>query len=84
MIATRETILRKAEVRRRIPVGKTKFESDIVPRLTKVRLGPRCVGFTESSVEKLIEKLILTTADMPPIPPVRAPRMKRGRPPTPR
>jgi hypothetical protein len=57
-----ESILRKPEVRRRIPVGHTKFEEDIAPRLDKVFLGPRCVGFTESSVERLIKELITESA----------------------
>jgi predicted DNA-binding transcriptional regulator AlpA len=57
-----ERILRKPEVRSRVPVGKTKFEEDIAPRLDKVYLGPRCVGFTESSVERLIKELIAESA----------------------
>jgi predicted DNA-binding transcriptional regulator AlpA len=60
-----ERILRKPEVRNRIPVGKTKFEHDIVPRLDKVHLGPRCVGFTESSVERVIGELIADSASAP-------------------
>jgi predicted DNA-binding transcriptional regulator AlpA len=58
-------ILRKPEARRRIPVGKTKFEEDIAPRLDKVRLGPRCVGFTEDSVERVIDELIAESANIP-------------------
>lgn len=58
-------ILRKPEARQRIPVGKTKFEQDIVPRLTKVRLGPRCVGFTEDSVDRVVDELIAESATIP-------------------
>ena len=61
-MTTPERILRKPEVRNRLPVGKTKFEEDIAPRLEKVHLGPRCVGFTESSVERLIKDLIAESA----------------------
>ena len=70
-----ERILRKPDVRKLIPVGKTKFEEDIVPRLDKVILGPRCVGFTEGSVDRLIKQLILeSTAAAPIVPaPNRAP-----------
>lgn len=59
-----ERILRKPEVRKLIPVGKTKFDEDIAPRLEKVALGVRAVGFTETSVDRLIKQLILesTTA----------------------
>jgi predicted DNA-binding transcriptional regulator AlpA len=62
---TPQRILRKPEVRNRIPVGKTKFEQDIVPRLDKVHLGPRCVGFTESSVQRVISELIAESASIP-------------------
>lgn len=65
-----ERIVRKPEARQRIPVGKTKFEEDIVPRLDKVFLGPRCVGFTESSIDRLIRQLILESATAAPIVPV--------------
>jgi hypothetical protein len=58
-------ILRKPEVRGRIPVGKTKFEEDIAPRLEKIQLGPRCVGFTESSVDRLIKELVTESATAP-------------------
>ena len=58
-------ILRKPEVRNRIPVGKTKLEEDIIPRLDKVRLGPRCVGFTEDSVDRVVSELIAESASIP-------------------
>jgi hypothetical protein len=57
-----ERIVRKAEARRRIPVGKTKFEEDISPRLTKVQLGPRAVGYLESSVDRLIDQMVEESA----------------------
>ena len=64
-----ERILRKREVQHRIPVGKTKLEEDILPRLDRVALGPRCVGFTETSVDRLIKQLILESATAAPIVP---------------
>jgi predicted DNA-binding transcriptional regulator AlpA len=69
-VSTPERILRKPEVRQRIPVGKTKFEEDIAPRLDKVQLGQRAVGFTESSVNALIAELIAEsgTIERAPIP----------------
>jgi len=60
-----ERILRKPEVRERIGIGKTMFEESIAPRLTKVQLGPRAVGFTESSVNRLIEEMIAATGTIP-------------------
>ena len=64
-----ERILRKREVQHRIPVGKTKLEEDILPRLNRVALGPRYVGFTETSVDRLIKQLILESATAAPIVP---------------
>ena len=71
-----ERILRKPEVRQRIPVGKTKLEEDILPRLDKVILGPRCVGFTEGSVDRLIRQLILESATAASI--VPRPNVQKG------
>lgn len=65
MDAAPKRILRKPEVRRRIPVGKTKLEQDIILRLDKVHLGPRCVGFIEESVDRLVETLIAESASIP-------------------
>jgi hypothetical protein len=79
MSDTNERIMRKREVRQRIPVGATKFEADIVPRLIKVRIGPRIVGFTESSVNRLVAEMIAASADAPAIPSPNRPR-RRGRP----
>jgi hypothetical protein len=71
-------ILRKPEARQRIPVGKTKFDEDIAPRLDKVHLGPRCVGFTEDSVDRLVDELIAESANTPDF--VPAPNRKRTKP----
>lgn len=58
----KERIVRKEEARRRVGVGKTKFEEDIVPRLTKVQLGPRAVGYLESSIDRLIDEFVAESA----------------------
>jgi hypothetical protein len=71
-----EIIRRKAEARGRFGVGKTMFDEQIAPRLTKVRLGPRTVGFTDSSIEALIGELIEESADIVPAP---TPRKQSGR-----
>lgn len=63
-----ETIRRKAEARGRFGVGKTKFDEMIAPRLTKVMLGPRAVGFTETSIERVIGELIEESAAIVPAP----------------
>jgi predicted DNA-binding transcriptional regulator AlpA len=63
-----ETIRRKAEARGRFGVGKTTFDEKIAPRLTKVRMGPRMIGFTESSIERVIGELIEESADVAPAP----------------
>jgi predicted DNA-binding transcriptional regulator AlpA len=64
-----EVLLRKPAVLRQIPTGRSKFEADIAPRLTKVRLGPRAVAFTQSSVDRLIGELIAESAAAAPIVP---------------
>jgi predicted DNA-binding transcriptional regulator AlpA len=55
-----ERILRLSEVRRRIPVGKTKLHEDFIKtgRLNLVHLGPRAVGCLESNVERVIDELV--------------------------
>ena len=63
-----EIIRKKAEARARFPGGYTFFDEQIAPRLTKVRLGPRLIGFTESSIQKLIAELIAESADIVPAP----------------
>jgi hypothetical protein len=72
-----EIIRKKAEARARFPGGHTFFDEQIAPRLTKVRLGPRLIGFTESSIQKLIAELIAESADIVPAPLPTAKR-KRG------
>jgi predicted DNA-binding transcriptional regulator AlpA len=63
-----ETIRRKAEARTRFGVGKTMFDEKIAPRLTKVMLGPRAIGFTESSIERVIGELVQESAAIVPAP----------------
>lgn len=75
-----ERIVRKLEARRRIPTGKTKFDQDIAPRLVKVQIGPRCVGFTESSIERLIEDLIAESTTTPRAPLPTDKHQQRGAP----
>ncbi len=60
-----ENLVRKREALKRFPVGRTKFEEDIAPRLTKVRLGPRCVAFTESSIDRVVDEFIAESAAIP-------------------
>jgi predicted DNA-binding transcriptional regulator AlpA len=57
-----ERILREHEARYRVGLGKTKFHEDVAPRLVRVQIGPRAVGYTESSVERLIQELIAESA----------------------
>jgi hypothetical protein len=63
-----EIIRKKAEARARFPGGHTFFDEQIAPRLTKVRLGPRLIGFTESSIEALIGELIEESENVVPAP----------------
>ena len=39
----------------RLPTGKSHFYDEIEPRLEKVALGPKAVGYTERSLDRLIE-----------------------------
>lgn len=64
-VTTKERIVRKPEARGRFSVGHTKFDEDIAPRLDKVQLGPRAIGFTESSIDRLIAELIAESATLP-------------------
>jgi hypothetical protein len=43
-------------------VGKTAFYSEIEPKLEKARLGKRAVGYTERSIERIIEESIAAAA----------------------
>jgi hypothetical protein len=58
-------LLRKPAVKLRFPVGNSKLEEDILPRLDKVYLGPRCVAYTESSVDRLYDELVANGANAP-------------------
>src|SRR4051812_32126705 len=40
----------------RLPTGKSHFYEEIEPRLEKVVLGPKAVGYTERSLDTLIEE----------------------------
>jgi predicted DNA-binding transcriptional regulator AlpA len=53
-----QRLLRASEARARFSVGKTMFAEDIAPRLVRVQIGPRAVGYTESSVNRLITQMI--------------------------
>jgi hypothetical protein len=39
-----------------LPTGKSHFHEVIAPRLEKVVLGPKAVGYTERSLNRLIEE----------------------------
>ena len=39
-------------------VGHTKFDEEIAPRLTRVQISKRAVGFTLSSIQKLIKEMV--------------------------
>jgi hypothetical protein len=62
---TKEKIVRKAEAIARLAVGHTYFEAKFAPRLTKVSLGVRAIGYTESSLDRLIAQLIAESAGKP-------------------
>jgi len=72
---TIERIAREREALRRLSVGHTKFREDFVPRLERVQLGPRSVGYTETSINRLIKELIAETETAPKI--VPPPNKKR-------
>ena len=46
----------------RLPTGKSHFYEEIEPRLEKVVLGPKSVGYTERSLDKVIEQGIAKAA----------------------
>jgi hypothetical protein len=46
----------------RLPTGKSHFYSVIEPQLERVPLGPKAVGYTERSLNKLIERGIAEAA----------------------
>jgi predicted DNA-binding transcriptional regulator AlpA len=75
---TKEKIIRKREAMARLGVGHTYFEEKFAHRLTKVQLGDRAVGFTDSSVDKLIAELIDASAGAPKyVPPPKRQRAAR-------
>jgi hypothetical protein len=74
-----EIIRRKAEARARFPGGHTFFDEKIAPRLTKVRLGPRLIGFTDSSIERLIGELIEESKNIVPAPRPTAEQQRAAR-----
>ena len=47
----------------RLPTGKSHFYEEIEPKLEKVVLGPKAVGYTERSLDKLIEQSIEARAE---------------------
>lgn len=59
-IAPPRRILRLAEVRKRIPIGRTKLDEDFIKtgRLKLIKLGKRAVGVLESNVEQVIDELL--------------------------
>ena len=65
MSSVNRKVLRKSELRAMFPVGKTKLAEDIIPRLEEVRLGPRCVGYTERSAIRLQDELIAEATSAP-------------------
>jgi hypothetical protein len=65
----KEKIVRKAGAIARLGVGHTLFEEKFAPRLTKVQLSERAIGYTESSIDQLIAELIAESADAPKIVP---------------
>jgi hypothetical protein len=63
-----EQIIRPKAAWTLLGVGHSKGEKDFAPRLVKVRLGKRGVGYTQSSIERLIAELIAESADIVPAP----------------
>ena len=46
----------------KLPTGKSHFYEEIEPKLEKVVLGPKAVGYTERSLDQLIEEGIAEAA----------------------
>jgi predicted DNA-binding transcriptional regulator AlpA len=74
-----EAIRRRAEAQRRFGVGKTTFDERIAPRLTRVMLGPRLPGFTESSILRVIGEMIAESKEIVPAPMPTAEQQRAGR-----
>src|SRR6478609_1824882 len=60
----------------RLPTGKTHFYEEIEPKLEKVALGPKAVGYTERSLDKLIEQSIEPRAERAAAKAARDPRQR--------
>jgi predicted DNA-binding transcriptional regulator AlpA len=78
---TKERLVRRPEALSRFSVGHTFFNEKIEPRLTRVRIGPRAVGYTESSIDRVVAELIAEGRDPPKIvpPPNKRRRAAAGR-----
>jgi hypothetical protein len=77
-----ERLLREAEVRSMLGnIGETAFRYKYRPRLTIVRLAPKTIAFTASSVESLVSELISESASMPVVDPMPNQRRRAGLPP---
>jgi predicted DNA-binding transcriptional regulator AlpA len=76
-----ERIVRKAEAPYTFGVGRSKFDADIAPRLQKVRLGKRCVGFTQSSIERVLAEIVAESSSVTasPVPSAEQQRAARER-----
>jgi predicted DNA-binding transcriptional regulator AlpA len=53
-------LLRLPEARKRLAVGKTKFDEDFIKtgRLRLVRIGPKCVAVVEDELDALIDEIV--------------------------
>jgi hypothetical protein len=77
-----EQILREPAARSMLgEVGRTKFRDDFRPRLQVVKLGPKAIGYTASSVQRLIGELIAESGDAPVFDPEPNKRRRAGLPP---
>jgi len=74
-----EEIVRPKPAWKMLGVGHTKFEEDFAPRLDKVYLGPKSVGYTMSSLQRLIAELVAESANAPAITPAPNKRRKVSR-----
>jgi hypothetical protein len=53
-------LLRLPEARKRLAVGKTKFDEDFIKtgRLRLLRIGPKCVAVVEDELDALIDEIV--------------------------
>jgi hypothetical protein len=78
-----EQILREPAARSMLgKIGRTKFRSDFRPRLQFVKLGPKAIGYTQSSVERLIQELIDESGSVPVFDPMPNELRRAGRVPS--